>query len=175
MCTCSLRLHIGSLLSFCVRGKVIILIAFVIGEPYVLLNADNAPCENTPTWMARLIFLMPQSYDHACREKGLSEVPLSLIKVYFSSFLDTGDLGQSQHGAGTSLGIMRNKSRTHPHICSHMTFFDALGGKRVSHANRERAYLDSCSGRNDRYSVSSRQDIMGLSVLCPAGVKKKLH
>lgn len=134
--------------------------------------------------MARLIFLiMPQSYNHACREEGLSEVPLSLIKVYFSSFLDTSDLGQSQHGAGTSLGIMRNKSRTHLHICSHMTpwfpliflVVDALGGKRVSHANRERAYLDSCSRRNDRYSVSSRQDIMGLSVLCPAGVKKKLH
>lgn len=49
MCTCSLRLHIGSLLSFCVRDEVIILIAFVIVEPYVLLNADNAPCENTPT------------------------------------------------------------------------------------------------------------------------------
>lgn len=49
MCTCSLRLHIGSLLSFCVRDKVIMLIAFVIVEPYVLLNADNAPCENTPT------------------------------------------------------------------------------------------------------------------------------
>lgn len=46
--------------------------------------------------MARLIFLiMPHSFCRACRGKGLSEVPLSLIKVYFSSFLDTSDLGQS--------------------------------------------------------------------------------
>lgn len=76
---------------------------------------------------------------------------------------------------------MRNKSRPHPHICSHMTpwlplslFSDALGAKGVSYANRERAYLDSCSRRNDRYSVSSCPDIMGLSLLCPAGVKKKI-
>lgn len=82
-----------------------------------------------------------------CAEKRLSKVQLSLIKVYFSSLLDTSDLGQSQHSAGNFSQYNEEQGQdvsTHlfPHdavVRSH--FSDIQRAKGVSHANREHTLI----------------------------------
>lgn len=80
-------------MSHSVGDKVMIMIAFVIVQPHVLLYTANVPMQiHQHEWL--LHFPHYPTFFLLC-----TQVQLSLIKVYFSSLLDTSDLGQTKRSS----------------------------------------------------------------------------